>query len=82
MSKRFKIVLALIVILVVDISYAVTVHGYERYFRLGIVSTYIEDKTCDAIGGKMREVHYNCYSELRCFSPHQEYADYIKGCTL
>ncbi len=67
MSKKFKIVLTLVVILIVDISYAVTTHGYERYFRLGIISTYIEDKTCGAIGGKMIEVYHNCYSERECF---------------
>ncbi len=72
MSKKLKIILALVVILIVDISYTATVHDLGKFLRLGILSTYIEDKTCDAIGGKMIEYYYNCSSERRCVRPFKD----------
>lgn len=74
MDKKSKIFLTALLIIFLDLSYSVTVvaWGYKRFFRLGPISSYIEDATCMVAGGKMSEFYYDCRTERKCFPSYKD----------
>lgn len=89
MSKKKKIFLFILAVLILDISYTATVLGYDNFFRFGPVFSYIEDVTCNSAGGKMSEFSHNCRTERKCFllykdggKPCQNSNDCLGKCVL